>query len=207
MNKYSVDPECFKQIDLQAKVRYEWVGQLRPKVEKIINFGCWESDEPFALLWTLDASEIVVIEKEEIHLIRPKQRLKTLNEVKPLCMDGRSVEFITADMSEKVAELPSDYFDLAFCENVLYNLHEPYLKLLQQVVHEISRIVVRGGWIVAVEPKIGAKFEKTEIAGITFHNQVSEPINISSLFEEIGMVKFNLETSPRYTYCYLKPHS
>jgi len=100
----------------------KWLKQLPLPIRTIVSFGCISS-EPFALLWGLDAAEVKVVEKNEAELrqpLGPLEELAELRSIHPQAFEGRSVEFIIADMSEEVAELPADYFDLAYCENVLY---------------------------------------------------------------------------------------
>lgn len=45
-----------------------WLTNLPSQVERIANFGCWSGGEPFALLWTLDAKEVMVVEMMEEYM-------------------------------------------------------------------------------------------------------------------------------------------
>ena len=209
MGKRPVRPSWFCKLwhSHQRKGHLSWLGQLRP-LESIANYGCW-SDEPFALMWTLDATEIKVIELKEENLYHPREILKTLNEE----IEGRCVEFILADMSEmpgelqsKEGKLPCDHFDLAYCEDVLYNMLLPGLSNVQNLadgtvrlvqpedapkaqsaVKEMARVAKPGGWVIAVEPKLG-----------------SRGIDISPLFEKADLDMDRLDGAPDHSYCYRK---
>lgn len=175
---------------------YAWLSQLRPTVDKIANFGCISS-EPFALLWTLDATEVKVVEIDESNLNQecgPILDHEILTKTLPESLEGRSVEFIVADMSSAVTALQSGYFDLAYCERVLYNM-TPDFDTIQRAIGAMARVVKPGGKVIAADESItsGPAYER------------GEPIDISSLFERVGLVKIKLESIPPNTYCYEKP--
>jgi SAM-dependent methyltransferase len=207
MGKQPVDPNWFTRLYPQTRCLREdseWLTPLRASVESIANFGCWKSHEPFALMWTLDATEVVVIEKEVLHLDLPKRELERLRNTS--CLQGRSIEFIVADMSTTIDELPSDRFDLAYCENVLYQIYESGLQQVQSAIGEMTRVVRPGGWIIAVEPRIGAELRQRRTPPFDWScpGQTSYPKNISPLFEEGGLVRVALGNAPDWSYCYVK---
>ena len=207
MEKRPVNPEWFNYIYRHNLHRmdivrgFEWLKQLSESLSRIANFGCWNSDEPFALLWTLDAADVVVIEKEERHLETPKKTLETLTNTD--CMFGRTIEFITADMSADIAQLSSDFFDLVYCKDVLYYLYdEPNNhQKLHRAIYQMMRVVRPGGFVVAVEAKMGAEITCVD----PLSEQISGTEDISPLFERVGLLKIHLDNQPEYSYCYQKP--
>ena len=190
MSKQPVNLSWFDHLwDYSPK---HWLLQLSSSVESIANFGCYSS-EPFVLMWTLDATEVKVIEKEEKNLSNldtgPKEQLEYLNRNLPSALEGRSIEFITKDMSERVDELLSNHFDLAFCERVLY-FSLPDWQKVQNAINEMARVVKPGGLVIAVEPK------KDETGNL---------IDFHPLFARAGLIEEYLEGSPGKAYCYKKP--
>jgi ubiquinone/menaquinone biosynthesis C-methylase UbiE len=213
MSKRPVSANWFDQLHtVSLQHHFEWLSQLRTSIESVVNFGCWKSSEPFALLWALDATEVVVVEEKEEHLAEPKDELERLKRSKLGCLEGRSVRFITADMSTTVTELPTNHFDLAYCEDVLYYMQAD-LQRVQNAINEMARVVKPGSWVIAIEPKLGATFE--EVTDNLFSKlgrevsmpvRVSDPEDISSLFEAVGLERVKLEeNAPAWWYCYRKP--
>ena len=150
MIKQPVNPNWFSHLwTANLWGSFEWLLPLSGSVETVVSFGC-SSSEPLALLWILDATEVKVIEKEEERLIERRQELAVLTRQLPSAFEGRSVEFIAADMSLQVNRLPSEYFDLAFCRDVLYQIHlDAGLERVQDAIAEMTRVVRPGGWIAA----------------------------------------------------------
>jgi hypothetical protein len=186
MNKKPVNLDWFRRLDeVWGASSRKWLSQLSSSVESIANFGCWSS-EPFVLMWTLDATEVKVIEKEEENLSKPfgpKEQFEYLKRNLPSALEGRSIEFITKDMSKRVDELRPNYFDLAYCERVLcYSL--PDLQKVQSSINEMTRVVKPGAWVIAVnEPEI----------------------DFRPLFTRVGLIEERLKGAPEKAYCYRKP--
>ena len=219
MSKRLVNPNCFQELHTAGlKERFKWLAQLSTSVDSLVSFGCWSS-EPFALIWTLDAVEAKVVELREKHLTKPKEELERLKQSNlvtnhPLfgCIDGRSLEFIVEDMTTEIDRLPSNHFDLVYCEDVLYQiqLQSGDLTKVQGAINEMARVVRPGKWVIAVEPKIGAEVEEvtneflSRLSGreVTQHMVRSEPIDISSLFEALD--REDLCDAPDWSYCYRK---
>jgi SAM-dependent methyltransferase len=219
MSKRRVNPDWFKELrTVGLKDRFEWLAQLSKSVDSLASFGCW-SVEPFALIWTLDAAEAKVVELREEHLAKPREELERLKQSSlvtnnPLfgCLDGRSIEFIVGDMTTEIDKLPSNHFDLAYCEDVLYQiqLQSEDLTRVQSAINEMTRVVKPGKWVIAVEPKIGAEVEEvtneflSQLSGrkITQHIVRSEPINISPMFKALD--RQDLCDAPDWSYCYRK---
>jgi ubiquinone/menaquinone biosynthesis C-methylase UbiE len=144
-------------------------------------------------MWTLDATDVKVIEKEERNLNKlsgPKEQLEYLKRNLPSAFEGRSIEFIVKDMSEGVDELPSNHFDLAYCERVLY-LSVPDLQKVQSAINEMARVVKPGARVIAVEAAALDDF--------------GNPIDFHSLFIKAGLIEEYLKDAPENAYCYKKP--
>ncbi len=169
------------------RYEYEWLSPLRSSVDSIINFGCWASDanspnsEAYALLWTLEATRVVVIEKEAKHIDNAQSWFRKTREQHPEIFDAYDIDFIERNMAQETDDLPTN-FDLAYCSSVLYQMESDTHKL-QAAVNTMARVVKPGGWIIAVE-------------GIELHMQ----------FEKAGLEKEAcLDGDREYTYCYRKP--
>jgi methyltransferase family protein len=210
MTGIRVPNNCFENFGI---ARIGWLADLSgDSVESIADFGCWDSDESIQLMWTLNATEVFIIEKEENHTTPTKSRLEMYKMRSPNCFSGRSIKFITADMSENMPKLKADYFDLAFCSEVLYNLLlDENLNLvddttmLKAAIHQMARIVSPGGLVVACESKVGAKIEKG--TDFFYPHHVGEPINIGHFFEAEGLTRIPSEILEDWVYCYRKNKS
>jgi SAM-dependent methyltransferase len=179
----------------------EWLAQLRESVESIADFGCRASPEAFALLWRLCATEIVVIEKEKKHLARPVALRKEFERsTRSHCLEGRTMEFIAADML--APPLRSNHFDLAYCEEVLYFIADDSgLQRIQDAINEMARVIKPGGWVIAIEPKMGMKDEED------LWDPLYECKDISEYFRAAGLTKSDLDGAPDCSYCYRRLQS
>ena len=68
---------------------------------------------------------------------------------------------------------------------------------LEKAIEQMVKVVKPGGWIIAVEPVFG--FDMNSNLRI-----ISEPKDISYLFDSFGLQKQNLVDSPEWSYCYRK---
>jgi len=215
MSRQPVDPNWFTRLPrVRMQEHLKWLSQLRTSIENIASFGCWGSSESLALMWTLNATEVKGIEKKKEHFSEAEEELECLRKEIPAAFEGRSVEFILADMSTEVAELPSNYFDLAYCEKVLDSMYmESDCQKVRDAIREMARVVKPGGWVIAVEPKIGVEFKEvtddyeSKLFGckITKPVRMSSPKDISSLFKDAGLVRDNrVKGTPNGAYCYRK---
>jgi SAM-dependent methyltransferase len=198
---------------------YEWLKPLQPSVDYIVDFGCWASDartgtcsEPYALLWTLEAAKVVVVDKEPEYIQNAQIWLETTREQHPYFRNYNLV-FVVGDMTHKgLAEttdaLEENGFDLSYCHNVLYNMY-PSPTALQDSVSIMASVVKPGGWVIAIEPKMGVEHEQKPCD--LFGGRLSIPVplgeckDIGQYFEVAGLVKFNLDGAPECSYCYQKP--
>lgn len=186
----------------------DFLVNFSPNVEKILEVGCWGSNEPYALLWTLDAKEIMVIEKEKAHLDEMLKQHPYIRARFGERMEGRKITPIVADISSDIPELPNDYFDLAYCSDVLYSLlyEKENSEGLVFALAQMARAVKPGGIVIAIESKLGAKFnhEPDPLFGGTIPVQVSDPIDISNLFEAMNLIKMELPERNYWEYFYRK---
>jgi len=112
-------------------------------------------------------------------------------------------------MTQPIPELMDGYFDLAYCENVLYNLPiQGGSGAVEKGIQQMIRVVKPNGFIVAVEPKFGAEFEmqSCNFLGIEMPLpvRISDPVDMSHLFSSVGHNKIYVPGCPPYTYCYQK---
>jgi SAM-dependent methyltransferase len=185
--------------------QHSWLANLPSRVERIANFGCWSGSEPFALIWTLDAIEVMVVEKEEKNLNELVEQIDIVKHRCPESLQERTLEYVCRDMTEHLPELPDQYFDLAYCEDVLYILQlHGGAKAVERGISQMIRVVKPNGFIVAVESKFDAKFETRKVLGVDMAVPIrlSEPKDMSSLFVSKGLRKLEIPSCPSYTYCY-----
>jgi len=192
---------------INQREHYSWLANLPIEVKSIANFGCWSGSEPFALLWTLDAREIVVIELEEKNINCLNEQLEILRKLHPESMQGREFQTLVRDMTKPIPELDDQRYDLAYCEDVLYSLAiQGSVEAVERGIHQMTRVVKPGGLVVAVEPKFGVVFEprRADISGIDISVRVpvSDPIDMSGFFSIEGFTKVVILDSPAYTYSY-----
>jgi len=168
---------------------YEWLKPLQSSVDSIADFGCWADEirtcsEPYALLWTLNATRVVVIDKNREHIWYAQKWLETARAKYPDFKDY-NLEFIVGDMTkdELKDELHECDFDLSYCQDVLYNMKDNS-KGLQNAIYEMARVVKPGRWVIAVEPKIPRDI-------------------ITQLLENAGLIRDSrLKDAPDGAYCY-----
>ena len=193
------------------KYDYKWLTPLQESVETLVDFGCWATNggtcfEPYALLWTLQAKRVTVIDNNPDYIQNALSWLETHRKQYPYFKDY-DLEFLEGDLTTNISTLHTDFFDLAYCKNVLYYMDDD-MKSLQSAINEMVRTVKSGGWLIVVEPKFKAKFEEQELgigSKATMPVQVSEPEDMSEYFHFAGLIKKNLEDAPPYSYCYQKP--
>jgi SAM-dependent methyltransferase len=186
---------------------YSWLANLPSHIECIANFGCIYGLEPFALIWTLNAKEVVVIDIEEEYIHRLQKQIDFISTDYPESLQGRAVNHVCRDMTQPIPEMPDQFFDLAYCENVLYLL-QGNSEALEYGISQMVRVVKPSGFIIAVEPKFGAKFETQKVLGmdLAIPNTESEPEDMSTLFASKELRSVEIPGNPLHTYCYQKNH-
>jgi SAM-dependent methyltransferase len=174
---------------------YEWLAPLSPFVESIADFGCWATDEyatcaePYALLWSLHATRVVVVDKNPAHINNARKWMDKQRGQEPYFNDY-SLEFFVGDLTdrdliEKVGGLEKDKFDLSYCHRVLYHMMDDSTEL-QTAIDSMIKVVKPGGWIVAVESTMDVEF-------------------LSPYFAAGGLQKTSLRDSPEGAHCFRKP--
>lgn len=182
---------------------YSWLGNLPSQIERIANFGCYSCIEPFKLIWTLDAKEVMVVDIEERYIEGLRNKEDEIKQRIPESLQERKIKYVCGDMTTPLPDLPDQYYDLAYCEDVLYTLQN--IDALERSISQMIRIVKSNGFIVAVESKFGVQFETWKLGKpIIPPVPISEPQDMSALFSSKGLKKVEVSGCPPYTYCYRK---
>lgn len=188
---------------------YSWLIELTQSIDRIVNFGCWSGCEPFALLWILGAKDITVVEKEEKNIAEFFEQKSIVTNLYPKSLQGRSINTLVQDMSLHTPELPDQYFDLAYCEDVLYSLDiDGGTTAVDNGIEQMIRVVKPKGLIIAVESKFRAKFKtrtsKLFDIPITIPVRESEPESMDGFFVSKGLLKIEITGQPPFSYCYCR---
>lgn len=190
---------------------FRWLVPFRSFVTSIANFGCWASSgdtcsEPYALLWTLAARRVIVLDRNADYVRNAWDWLRRARRTHPYFQEYQ-VEFVVGDMTQGNGGLEEEAFELAYCRDVLYNMQDDS-EALRIAIGEMARVVRPGGWVVAIESKLGADFEEDEVkcgtATLTVPIQLTDAIDISRYFEEAGLRRVDLADAPPHSYCYRK---
>jgi len=177
------------------RYRYEWLGPLRASVVTIADFGCLATTEsqtcfePYALLWTLNATSVTVIDKNPEYIRNAREWLRITRERNAYFNDC-NLEFIVGDMTGGIDALDDSDFDLSYCKHVLYNMQHTWEEL-QSSIYEMARVVRPGGWVIAEE---------------TISDKNGGLVDIGRLFEMAGLCEERLENAPEDAYCYKKAY-
>lgn len=177
------------------RYKYEYLGPLQASVDTIADFGGLATvaaptcSEPYALLWTLNATSVTVIDKNPEHIRNAREWLRITRESNPYFNDY-NLEFIVGDMTGGIDALDDSDFDLSYCQNVLYNMQHSWEEL-QSSINEMARVVRPGGWVIADE---------------SIKGENGDPVDIGRLFEMAGLCEERLENTRANAYCYKKPY-
>ncbi len=189
---------------------HSWLAGIPKPINRIANFGCWAGSEPLALLWTLGANEITVVEIEQKFLGELDEQISILEARFPESLKGLVIRRLCRDMTIFIPELSDSYYDLVYTRDTLYAL--PYQggeQALGRALDQTFRILKPGGFLVVVEPKFGATFETRESGfpgiPITVPIPISEPQDMSPIFMSKGFQRYDLQDCPPYAYCFAKP--
>jgi len=155
-----------QQLGHELKQKFAFLQDLKPSPSSVVNLGCsakWDELtgyggglETFALMWTLGADKVVVVDinGDSINVLR--RRVGELQEKYPQCFVEYTgcFEYLVADMTsqEEMSKLSPGQFELAYCSRVLLNIeHDCGLEGVEEAVREIARVVKPGGWAVSHE--------------------------------------------------------
>lgn len=198
---------------------YEWLKPLAPSVDHVVDFGCWVSDpragtspEAYALLWTLEAARVVVVDRQPKNIEKAESWLETARKEHPYFWDYDLV-FVVGDMTnprllQTTDALEENGVDLSYCRAVLCNMYASPTAL-QSAIDSMASVVRPGGWVIAMEPRMGVEHEQKpcDLSG----GKISVPVplgqckDIGRCFEAAGLVSVDLDGAPEYSYCYQKP--
>jgi len=163
--------EYFQTYILFQREKYQWLmrplAELKTQVQRIANFGCGEGRETLALMCILGAYEASGVDKDEQNIKNAQNTLKTIQSIirarglpndAPIFLRGPCLEevvkFYPVDIAKRPTDLPSNYYDFAFCDFVLYHiwLDQGGEDKTQTAIREMVRVVRLGGVVAAREP-------------------------------------------------------
>lgn len=168
------------------RLEYQWLADFGMNVEKAINFGCEPTGKSLGLMWTVGAEKMLgldpserVVHQEESALSRIQRDMRAYwdflhkspdvtdadniwwNEEVPdffkqeLTKPDHFIDYIVRDYT-KFVNIPSNYFDLAFCDFVLHKIR--WDKTRQDppqetrfLISQMARLVRPGGMVAAFE--------------------------------------------------------
>jgi SAM-dependent methyltransferase len=197
MNRYPIKSAWFDALTAGGtKSHYEWLQALTDSanIDKIVVFGCC-SAEPLILLWLFDATRVAIVELVEENILLLQEDREALSILYPESLQEREIELVIPhDMSIRSDGLQSEYYDLAYCERVLYNMSPDFNKI-QMAVNEMARVVKSGGFVIAAD----------ELVNGNGANRRDNLVDINYMFESLGLRRINLLNAPNSSYCYQKP--
>lgn len=183
-----------------------WLREYQPSAERVVDFGCNTGNETLALAWALGATEAVGVDINEFAVVQAKDTLESVHQAVILFQryltyypdlidieDRRKWEQSVSDFFRTLPTLPhiryvvddirsckkleTEYFDIAYCDHVLYNLwfNVAMRGRREQVtlaIAEMARVTKQQGVIVICEP-----LEWSD----------EEPFDLASILKEIGL--------------------
>jgi SAM-dependent methyltransferase len=187
---------------------YKWLTKFEGRINKVFTIGCFTS-ELFAILWTVDAKEILTVDIEIEYINKRKEEFEHLSRIIPNAFVNRKVELLQKNILENIPKIPHNYFDMAYCQNVLYNFQDNQDELSKAIKLMVD-VIKPGGLLIAEEPKFGVQFITHEAIvnginlGPTFIPQ-NDPIDMTDTFDKNGQIRKILENgAPEWSYCYKK---
>lgn len=206
------------------RTKIEWLLNFKERYESVAHFGCNIGYETLALMWFLKARETIGIDKDSdsinqaeslrINLQEDIQNIqRTLYYIRDLPDIYKQFQehiskanlafptFITGDMT-KTTDLSSNYFDLAYCERVLYHIicdksNRARANVLR-AIKEMVRVIKPGGLIVAIEPNRCTPDDKTTV-------------KLKPIFEKVDLIPIEINNPTllaeyKTLYLYSKPN-
>jgi hypothetical protein len=167
-----------------------WLKSLCSSVRTIADFGCWRGEEPLALCWTLDPTEVVVVEIKQEHVAALQKNVDAF--AQRGLLGSCVITVLLADMA--CVDLPGQHFDLAYCQEVLYDVYLQSERKLRSAIDKMIEVVRPGGYVVAVEEKIG-----TNGSGLT------GPMDMDPWFQSSKVAPLHrlaCPCAPKWSYCY-----
>ena len=154
-------------------------------------------------MWTMDAHVITVVEMEENFLKDLDKQIEILKVRHLESILGRKIESLCRDMKMPIPELTDQYYDLAYCEDVLYSLAiQEGQDAVDRGIKQMIRVVKQNGFIVAVEPRYGVEFKirksKSAVLPITVPVPLNEPEDMSDLFSSKGLIRLESTNCPPF---------
>lgn len=203
----------------------DWLLNLSLDFTSVVNFGCSIGYETLSLLWLLDAQEAVGVDKEQSSIDQARSMVRSfLEDIEAIrrtlyyateipeglrsqvdtlldeCGKRVPPSFVVADMTNRT-DLPTDHFDLAYCERVLYHIACGDAKSVMSdvlfAVEEMARVTKPGGLIVAIEPNTCSPDNHT-------------PVRLHEAFCRAGLVSVEIDeglfsVEGKTVYSYSKP--
>jgi SAM-dependent methyltransferase len=178
----------FRDEDFENRYfsQFKWFREELPQTERVLNLGCGNGRETFALMWVLGATEAVGIDIEDTKIESAKHIVRLIHEfsaqVMPPILSGqmRRVEqlqawyednirfeirqctlplFYQGDITISISQ-PSDYFDLVYCRYLLDKLADKSKDRLRVAIKNIARAVSpKRGRVIIVEPTVKDDFQ------------------------------------------------
>jgi SAM-dependent methyltransferase len=146
----------------ELRKKFEFLINLNPPAKNVVNIGCaakWDQvmgfqggEEPFALLWTLGAEKISIVDINRDSLKVVQNRVTELKKRYHHCFnrcDG-VFEYVSADITQpdEMGQLPANKYELAYCSRVLCGIKQDGV---EKAIREIARMIKPQCWVVSHE--------------------------------------------------------
>jgi hypothetical protein len=159
-----------KDMGSDLRTKFAFLENIRPSAKRVANLGCaarWYKpddprsgysggEEPFALLWTLEAKKISIIDIDGDSLKVVQNRVAELKERYHQCFEKceQVFEYVSADItqSDAMMHLPANKYELAYCSGVLCGIDDKYGQDgVEKAIREIARLIKSQCWVVSHE--------------------------------------------------------
>jgi len=171
--------------------QFDWFREILPSTESILNLGCGNGREAFALGWELGASTVVGIDLDHDKIQHANEVIQCINsyrhrfpthyadEVRDWyegmphrIKEGILPKFLEADASQGLPSYDNG-FDLVYCRYTLWQIADRNLDDLRSTCQSMAEVMKpESGRVVIVEPnkKEGVEYDFVECfqdAGLT----------------------------------------